>query len=283
TGGVFTYDNNEHAATASAKFSGVDVQGSFTFTYSGSASKPINAGTYNVVASFTSADTNYANATGTGTITINKANATVTVNGYTGVYDAAAHGATGAATGLGGIALTGLNLGGNFTNVPGGTATWTFTDATGNYNNANGTAAIVISKANATVTVNGYTGVYDADAHGATGSAKGVGEIAPSGLNLGERFTNVPGGTANWTFTDATGNYNNANGSAAIVISKAKQTIVVSTPAPTQALYNSTFTVAAVGGPSGNPVTYAAAGVCTNQAATFTMTSGQGTCTVTLS
>ncbi|CAA9358363.1 MAG: filamentous haemagglutinin family outer membrane protein, partial [uncultured Chloroflexia bacterium] len=41
---------------------------------------------------------------------------------------------------------------------------------------------------------------------------------ALSGLNLGASFTNVPGGTANWTFTDATGNYNNATGSVGIVI-----------------------------------------------------------------
>ena len=63
-----------------------------------------------------------------------------------------------------------LNLGASFTNVPGGTANWTFTGGT-NYNNQNGTAVIVINKATATVTVNGYTGVYDAAAHGATGSA----------------------------------------------------------------------------------------------------------------
>ena len=48
--------------------------------------------------------------------------------------------------------LSGLNLGATFTNVPGGTATWTFTDVTGNYNDASGTAAIVINKADATVT-----------------------------------------------------------------------------------------------------------------------------------
>ena len=61
--------------------------------------------------------------------------------------------------GLGGAALSGLVLGASFTNVPGGTATWTFTTATGNYNNASGTVAIVINKADATVTVTGYTGV----------------------------------------------------------------------------------------------------------------------------
>ncbi len=49
---------------------------------------------------------------------------------------ATAHGATGTATGVGGAALSGLVLGDSFTNVPGGTATWTFTDTTGNYNNA---------------------------------------------------------------------------------------------------------------------------------------------------
>ena len=59
---------------------------------------------------------------------------------------AAAHGATGTATGVGGEALSGLVSGDSFTNVPGGTATWTFTDTTGNYNNASGSVAIVITR-----------------------------------------------------------------------------------------------------------------------------------------
>ena len=50
-----------------------------------------------------------------------------------------------------------LNLGARFTDVPGGTATWTFTGGT-NYNNQSGDAAIVINKADATVTVNGFSG-----------------------------------------------------------------------------------------------------------------------------
>ena len=61
---------------------------------------------------------------------------------------------------------------------------------------------------------------------------------------------------------------------------KANQTIVVTTVAPAAAVYNTSFTVAATGGASGNPVTFGAAGVCSNVAATFTMTSGTGTCTV---
>ena len=128
--------------------------------------------------------------------------------------------------------LSGLDLGASFTNVPGGTATWTFTDATGNYNNASGTAAIVISKADATVTVNGYTGVYDGRRTARPARRRASAASALSGLDLGASFTNVPGGTATWTFTDATGNYNDASGTAAIVISKADATVTVTaTPA----------------------------------------------------
>jgi hypothetical protein len=134
------------------------------------------------------------------------------------VYDGAAHGASGSATGVNDEALAGLDLGASFTNVPGGTADWTFTDATGNYNDASGSVAIVINKADAAIVVTGYSDVYDGAAHGATGTATGVNGEALAGLNLGNSFTNVPGGTANWTFTDVTGNYNNSGGSVAIVV-----------------------------------------------------------------
>ena len=88
-------------------------------------------------------------------------------------------------------------------------------------------SAIVINKADAVVTVTGYTGVYDANAHGATGSATGVaGDPSASGssLNLGASFTDVPGGIANWTFTGGT-NYNDQSGDVAISISQRPITI----------------------------------------------------------
>src|SRR5262249_49983993 len=133
-----------------------------------------NAGTYSDSWSFTGA-ANYNDIASTAiTDTIAKANATVKVNGYTGVYDGSAHGATGSATGVNGESLRGLDLGQRLSNVPGGTAHWVFTDQTGNYNDAEGDVAIAISKANAIVDVKGYTGVYDGSAHGATGSATGV-------------------------------------------------------------------------------------------------------------
>src|SRR5207248_2991882 len=140
---------------------------------------------------------------------INKADALVNVTGYTGVYDGAAHGASGTATGVAGANLgAGLNLGATFTDVPGGTANWSFSGGT-NYNNQNGTAAIVINKADAAVSVTGYTGVYRSEARRAGDTATGVGGTnLGAGLNLGATFTDVPGGTANWTASGGT-NYNN--------------------------------------------------------------------------
>lgn len=85
--------------------------------------------------------------------------------------------------------------------------------------------SIFIDKANATCTVNGYTGVYDGAAHGASGSCTGVGgaDLSAS-LNLGATFTDVPGGTANWSFSGGT-NYNDQSGTASIVITKALLTV----------------------------------------------------------
>ena len=222
TGYTGVYDAAAHGATGTATgvggaaLSGLVLGDSFTNVPGGTATW-----------TFTDTTGNYNNASASVAIVITKADATVSVTGYTGVYDAAAHGATGTATGIGGAALSGLVLGDSFTNVPGGTATWTFTDTTGNYNDASASVAIVITKANATVSVNGYTGVYDAAAHSATGTATGVGGGALSGLVLGDSFTNVPGGTATWTFTDTTGNYNDAGASVAIVITKADATVSV--------------------------------------------------------
>src|SRR5204863_4527011 len=108
-----------------------------------------------------------------------KAAAIVSVSGSSTTYDAAAHGATGSASGVdaGGAALgSSLDLGSSFTNAPGGTAHWVFTGGT-NYNDQSGDLSIVINKATANLAVSGYTGTYDAMAHGATGSATGVGGV----------------------------------------------------------------------------------------------------------
>ena len=82
----------------------------------------------------------------------------------------------------------------------------TFTDVTGNYNNANGTVSDSIAKANAVISVTPYSVTYDGNEHLATGSATGVKGEPLSGLDLsGTKHTAA--GTYNgdgWTFTDVT-------------------------------------------------------------------------------
>jgi hypothetical protein len=164
-----------------------------------------------------------------------KKSAIIDVSGFSGTYDGKAHGPSGTATGADGEDLSGLlSFGETFTDAPGGLAHWTFAgDAT--YNAASGTAAITIERAEASINVAGFTGVYDGAAHGATGTATGVNnEILTSLLDLGASFTNVPGGIAHWTFTGGT-NYNPASGEVAISLTKATPALVWPQPAPVAA------------------------------------------------
>ncbi len=213
------YDKLAHGATGTASGIGGESAGTLNL---GSSFTNVPGGTAHWV--FTG-NGNYNDQNGDVAIVITKADATVNVTGYTGVYDALAHGATGTASGIGGEAAGTLNLGSSFTNVPGGTAHWVFT-GNGNYKDQSGDAAIVITRADATVAVTGYTGVYDASAHGATGTASGIGGESAGTLNLGLSFTNVPGGTAHWVFT-GNGNYNDQNGDVPIVITKATASIAI--------------------------------------------------------
>ncbi|MBI3409433.1 MAG: Ig-like domain repeat protein [Planctomycetes bacterium] len=74
-GTLLTYDSQYHQAWASAV--GTDgvtpVSGTFAFAYNGSSGFPRDAGTYTVLATFTSSDPNYASATVLTTLTISKA------------------------------------------------------------------------------------------------------------------------------------------------------------------------------------------------------------------
>jgi large repetitive protein len=71
-----------------------------------------------------------------------------------------------------------------------------------------------------------------------------------------------------------------AFGSGPLQVSRADQTITVTTAAPSSAAFGTSFTVAAVA-TSGLPVGYAATGSCTISGATVTISSGSGACTVT--
>jgi len=226
-------------------------------------------------------NTNYNSASGSIDVKIAKVNATISVNGFTGPYDGLAHGATGAATGVGGANLNSLLhvASTTYTDVPGGPVTWTF-DGDTNYNSASGSIDVKIAKVDATISINGYSGAYTGTAHGATGTATGVGGVNLNAwLNLGATFTDVPGGTAHWTFNGGI-NYNNASGDVSIVIYKANQMIIFD-PLPAKTYGDPDFTVSATGGGSGNPVTFTSltTSVCTVSGTTVHILIA-GSCTI---
>jgi hypothetical protein len=224
--GPFTYNGSAQTPCSASVTGAGGLNQTLTVLYTDN----LDAGTAHASASF-AGDANHNVSNDATTFIIEKANAVIDVQGYTGDYDGAAHGATGTAVGVEATPAdlsSLLHLGASFTNVPGGTAHWTF-DGNNNYKAASGDVEISLTKADAVIHVNGYTGVYDGNAHGATGTAVGV-EASPADLNgllhLGDTFTNVPGGTAHWTF-DGNNNYNPASGNAEIALTKADAVIHV--------------------------------------------------------
>lgn len=179
---------------------------------------------------FTDATGNYANSTGTVHDSITKIGASCSVNPYNVVYDGTAHTATGSCTGLRGVSVSGLDLGGT-THTDAGDYPddgWTLKNT--NYF-ASDSVHDVIHQTTATCSVTGYTGVYDGLSHGASGSCISASGSKLPGLNLGEVYKSVPGGSANWNFLNP--NVSNAPlaGSVDITLTQASSTVTVTCPA----------------------------------------------------
>ncbi len=186
-----TYDGSPHMATATAVgFDGhTAVSGSFNLTYDGSTTAPTYAKTsYMVVASFTSSDPNYTNATGNGTLTIKQAGSitmlTFELGPYT--YQGTAFTATAVATGAGGLnaAVTPVLYSGDCTNVTitnGCTATATYAGDT-NHTGSMDSKSITITQAGSTTTVNcPATVIYNGMAQApCTASVTGAGGLNQS-------------------------------------------------------------------------------------------------------
>ena len=224
-----TYDGAAHGASGTATgVGGANLGGSLNL---GPSFTDVPGGTANWT--FTGG-TNYNDASGSVPIEINKAPSTTAVTvagGAIFTYDGNAHPAIVSVTGAGGLNLAPApvySCGHVPANVAdsGCTASYTY-PGDANHEGSSGSVTYTINKANATINVVGWTGTYDGAAHGAGGTATGVGGANLSGsLNLGLSFTDVPGGTANWTFTGGT-NYNDASGSVPIGINKAPSTTAV--------------------------------------------------------
>jgi hypothetical protein len=183
-------------------------------------------------------------------------------------------------------------------------ATFTMTSGTGtctvSYNEAGDSNYDAAPQLIETVTAGKAGQTIDITADAPSTAAYGTGfTVAATGGGSGNPIVYGSSGActnagANFTMTSSTGTctvtYNqagNTNYNAAAqkfetaTAIMANQTIQIRTHAPSNAIYGQTFTVAATGGGSGNPVTYDSSGSCSNTGASFTMTSSFGECTVT--
>jgi hypothetical protein len=120
----------------------------------------------------------------------------------------------------------------------------------------------------------------------ATGGASGnpvTFTSAGSCSNSGATYTMTSGTGTCSVIANQAGNTNYAAATAVMQTvngTPLSQTVSFTTNAPSTAVYNTSFTVAASAS-SGLAVTYTSSGSCSNSGALYTMTSGTGTCSVT--
>ena len=197
----------------------------------------INAGTYISVASGTAA--NYNLTFVNGALTINKANATVTANSGTTIYNGLSQSVSGfTTTGLvnneTASVLSGVTASGSGTNAGIYTSTASGTDSNYNLTFVNG--ALTINKANATVTANSGTTIYN-------GLSQSVSGFTATGLVNNETTSVLSGVTASGSGTNAgtytstasgtDSNYNLTFVNGALTINKANATVTANSSTTT--------------------------------------------------
>jgi hypothetical protein len=153
-----------------------------------------------------------------------------------------------------------------------------------------GSAALTVGKADQTISVTTHappSAVFGSQfTVAATGGGSSNAVTFSSGggcSNSGGTFTMTSGTTACQVRYDQAGDasYNAApEVTESVAAVKASQAITVTKHAPSSAVLGSKFAVAAIGGGSGNAVTFSSGGACSNSGATFKMTSATGICTV---
>jgi hypothetical protein len=271
TGGTFTYDGNPHAGSGSA--TGGDggsltvtlaYNGTGATTYGPSATAPSLAGTYTVTAHTAGDASNNAGDSAATALTINKFTPLMAAHGGTFTYNGAPEIGTGQALGGAGESLPvtvtyeGISgtVWGPTPNPPTNVGIYLVTAHTvGDANNAAEDSlpnALRINKAGATIVVTAYCVAFDGSAHTAGGTATGVLSEPLAGLVLTGTTHTAAGAYAGdaWTFSDTTGNYNDASGTVDDGVVDAAIT------APLNAVAGSTGNLASVAN-AGTGATYA--------------------------
>ena len=226
-----TYNGTPEAATATTTPSGLAV----SFTYNGSASAPVNAGSYTVVGTIN--DPNYQGSA-TGTLVIAQASASVALGNLNQTYNGSAEPAT-ATTTPNGLAVSFTYNGSASAPVNAGSYTVVGTINNPNYQGS-ATGMLVIAQASASLTLGNLNQTYNGSAEPATATT------TPSGLAVSFTYNGsatVPVNAGSYTVV-GTINDPNYQGSATntLVINPAPLTI---TAAANTKIYDGTTSAAA--------------------------------------
>jgi hypothetical protein len=242
--GPFTYDGNPHGAAATAV--GVDgvtpVAGGFQFTYGGSATTPVGPGLIPLVATFTSADPNYANATVTDNMLIDSTGTvspTLSLTDGSAVYDGNAHSDTGAAIGSDGqtpVAGTFVITYNGSTTPPTAAGSYavvaTFYSGDSTYSDSTISGTLTIAPATPTLAISPGSPVYDDTGHAAVVTAVGVDGATPVAGTWTVTYdgsTTLPVNAGTYavvaTFISADPNYQSGNVSGAFTITPATPSV----------------------------------------------------------
>lgn len=256
-----------------------------SFVYTPPLGTVLGAGSQLLSVSFTPTNSNYAPSTGTVYLQVNQATPTITWSSPVAITYGTALSATqlNATASVPGTFLyspaAGTVLGAGSQTL---SVSFTPTDAT-DYTTAIASVALQVNQAATTVSWTTpapitYGTLLSGTQLNATASVPGSFVYTPPAgtlLNAGNQTLSV-----SFTPTDNV-DYAPSTGSVHLTVNKASQTISVTTPAPSSAIYGSQFTV--VASAPGGPITYSNGGSCTNSGATYTMDSGIGECNVRLS
>ena len=128
--------------------------------YASSTTAPTEAGEYQASASF-AGNADHTGSSNTADFAITPATATITVTGFSGEYDGAAHGVvSSSARGVGGATIAGLSVNSTtYRDAPGGLVGWSFSNP--DYVSQSGNATVTISPA-----ILNYTIADDIQTHG---------------------------------------------------------------------------------------------------------------------
>lgn len=222
---TFTYDGTAKPVTATS--TPIDLSG-VSVTYDGAATAPTAAGSYQVVASLT--NNNYEASNATGTLTINKAPATLTFGASTFTYDGAVKpvSVTTTPVGLGGVSVA--YNGSAIAPAAAGTYALAASLDNPNYTAPNVAGTLLINKAAASIALSNTTATYDGTAKAVTAATLPAGL---GGLSVTYTQNNVAvatptnAGTYQVVASLTNDNYEASNATGTLTIGKAAATVTL--------------------------------------------------------